>query len=228
MTLGIYGTISYPDQKLNLQLFFSPEKQATGHFEDGYNGVLIKELIRKAEPFGTIKLTKEELMDYGTGTWYFDGEEVAQITKYLRYNISNVSFKDILPQHYHNNYRFTFWILSYGWVPAIILITFVIGLFAMLFVVSSKIKNKLGATLSFSCSVCLGIQMILYLLGNFGYQYGFFSTLPFISEGLSSITTNMILVGMILSAYRYDNVINEDSYEFKKPKRNLLDESSIS
>lgn len=221
ITLGIYGTISFPTQKRNLQLFFSPEKQATNHWEDGYNGVLIKELLRKAEPFGTIKLTQEELMDYGTGAWYFDEEEVANITKYRHYNISNVTFEDILPQHYHNNYRFTFWILNYGWIPAIILITFVIGLFTTLFVVSSKIKNKLGAAIAFSCGVCLTIQMIIYLLGNFGYQYGSFSTLPFISEGLGSITINMTLIGMILSAYRYDNVIKEDSCEFKKPDLNI-------
>jgi len=35
-------------------------------------------------------------------------------------------------------------------------------------------------------------------MGNIGYQFGQFCNFPFISEGISSITTNMILAGLPL------------------------------
>lgn len=209
---GIYATVSVKDQKSNIIQFLNPEEQTQNHWQDSYNGILIKDLLSKAELFGKVRLTKEELMTYGTGAWFFDEEEVNQITKYLHYDEAGVTLNDILPQHYHNNYRFAFWILNYGRIPAIILILLVMGIYGVLFFVTSKIHNKLGHILALSCTISLTVQMMLYLLGNLGYQYGYFSTLPFISEGLCSITTNMILVGVILSAYRYDKVIREEKY----------------
>ncbi len=210
--IGIYGTVSVKDQKRNIIQFLNPEELTQNHWQDSYNGLLIQDLLRKTEPFGQVGLTKEELMTYGTGAWFFDGEEVNQITKYLHYDEASVTLEDILPQHYHNNYRFAFWILNYGRIPAILLILLVMGIYGVLFFVTSKIHNKLGHILALSCTLSLAVQMMLYLLGNLGYQYGYFSTLPFISEGLCSITTNMILVGVILSAYRYDKVIREEKY----------------
>lgn len=210
--LVIYGTVSVKDQKSNIIQFLSPQDQTKNHWQDSYNGILIKDLLSKAELFGQVRLTKEELMIYGTGAWFFDEEEVNQITKYLHYDEADVTLNDILPQHYHNNYRFAFWILNYGRIPAIILILLVMGIYGVLFFVTSKIHNKLGHILALSCTMSLAVQMMLYLLGNLGYQYGYFSTLPFISEGFCSITINMILVGVILSAYRYDKVIREEKY----------------
>jgi hypothetical protein len=210
--ISIYGAVSFTDQKTNIGLFFAPEKQATDHWKDGYNGVLMKRLLSTANLFGPMELSKEELMNYGTGAWYFEEEEVAEITHYLHYDESTVSLEEILPQHYHNNYRFAYWILKYGYLPGVLPILMVISLFGIMFVVTGKIRNKLGHTLALTCSVCLSSQMLLYLLGNLGYQYASFSTLPFISEGLCSITTNMILVGCVLSAYRYDRVIREEKY----------------
>ncbi len=212
VTLGIFGAVSLKEQERNIRMFLNPEQQADNHWQDGYNGVLMKDLLKKAELAGPIRLSKEELMHYGTGAWFFNQEEVDNITRYLNYDESEVTLEDILPQHYHNNYRFAFWILKYGWIPALVLIAFIISLYGLLFAVTKKINNKLGHILALSCSVCLSVQMVLYLFGNLGYQYGYFSTLPFISEGLCSITTNMVLVGIILSAYRYDSVIKEENY----------------
>ena len=50
-------------------------------------------------------------------------------------------------------------------------------------------------------------RQVFYLLGNFGYQYGTFPNLPMVSEGRISILFNMLLLGMIFSAYRYDRVM---------------------
>lgn len=212
LVLAVYGALSAKDQKENLQLFFNPESQVTDHWQDAYNSVLIKELLGRSKAIGAIGLSSEELMNYGTGEWHFNEGEVSNITKYLHYDKTNVTLENILPQYYHNNYRFACWVFNYGWIPAIILIIFVFCIYTLLFSLTRKIHNKIGRVISMGSSLCLAAQMLFYLAGNFGFQYGYFVTLPFVSEGLCSIIVNMILVGIILSAYRYDCVFKEDSY----------------
>ena len=63
---------------------------------------------------------------------------------------------------------------------------------------------------------CLLWQGVLYLLGNLGYQYASFSNLPLISEGRMSIMANMLLLGMIYSAYRFDRVVDEGILELRE------------
>ena len=48
------------------------------------------------------------------------------------------------------------------------------------------------------------------LAGNFGFQFAWFPAFPFLSEGLASISTNMVLAGMIASAYSYDHAVEEE------------------
>ena len=53
------------------------------------------------------------------------------------------------------------------------------------------------------------MQAGLYFSGNFGFQFAWFTTLPFLSEGLASIVVNMILAGLIVSACGYDHLVEE-------------------
>jgi len=53
------------------------------------------------------------------------------------------------------------------------------------------------------------VQTMLYIAGNLGYQYEYFTNLPLVSEGKISIVINMLLLGFIFSAYRYDKMIEE-------------------
>lgn len=210
MTAEIYLCASWSSQKGNIELFITPEKQAESYWDDGYNGVLMKELLRRAGFAGTVELTQEELMNYGTGAWFLDQDQVHEKTTYLHYDRDSVTWTDILPQHYYNNYRIAWWILKYGWGPACVLIAAAAGFYAALFWTSGKIKNPMGKTLALSCSFCLAAQAILYVLGNFGFQYGWFCNLPILSEGLLSISVNMLLTGLVLSVYRYDTVIRRE------------------
>lgn len=216
--LSIYGLVSANVQRKNLIQFFCPE-QTQDQWEDSYNGVLMKELLSRAELLGPVKLTQKELINYGTGAWFFDKKDQEQIEKNPNYNEESVTLIDILPQHYHNNYRFAFWVLHYGWIPAIFLILMIMGIYVALIYVTSMIHNRLGYLFALSCTITLSGQMILYLLGNLGYQYGWFCTLPFISEGVCSITVNMILAGLILSAHRYDKVVRAENYLIKSKKK---------
>ena len=104
---------------------------------------------------------------------------------------------DILPQHYHNNYLIAVTMFLYGRIPGLLLAAVLAGFYLVLF------------SLACCCGFCLLGQSILYVLGNLGYQYACFTNLPLVSEGKISILFNMMLLGFIFSAYRYDHVLEE-------------------
>ncbi len=205
-----------------LELFINPEAQTESPWEDGYNNVLIRELLGRAKGIGKIELSQEELVRYRTAQWYYeDGPGVwggnginRTLEDYVDYRMQyqypyELELLDILPQHYHNNYRIARWILQYGWLPGIVLTLFLCTAYGFLFITAFRIRNRLGRIVALSGSLAIGIQFLFYLLGNFGCQFGMFGNLPFVSEGLASITGSALMAGLILSAYRFDTVVTE-------------------
>lgn len=222
-----------PSQDYYLQVFAAPETVTNDVWDDSYNGLLIQELLSRTPATKGISLTPAEMMDYSTGRWYFESRDETQIrwvyepdadilkerrdpqnpnyrnTAPVYHNESNVTLWDILPQHYHNNYLITVVILLYGWLPAMCLLALPVLFYLVLFACILSIRGKLAGSVAFCCGILLLMQGILYLLGNLGYQYETFTNLPLISEGRVSIIANMLLLGFIFSAYRYDRVIDE-------------------
>lgn len=218
----------------NMQAFLSPRTMIRSTWDDTYNGVLIRELLSRTPLTRGISLTPEEMMEYGTGAWYFASRDTREIgmdatgyssnrqlfesyedwepgtaSRYIHYNEGNVTLWNILPQHYHNNYVIAVCILLFGWLAGLAL-TGTVGLFYLfLFSCILRIRGHLASALAFCCGQCLLWQGIFYLLGNLGYQYASFPNMPLISEGRVSIMFNLVLLGMILSAYRFDRVIDE-------------------
>ena len=216
--LLFYGML--PGQSRYFQAFVNPEANAYDTLSDSYNGVLIQELLSKSPLAGRISLTPEELMEYGTGEWYFsygDAREAAAEGKkpfsehhrsIFRSDPSDVTLWNILPQHYANNYLLAVFILQFGWLAGILFLTVMAAFYAVLFSCIRRIHGALAGAVSFHCGLCLLFQSVLYILGNFGFQYGSFTNLPMVSEGSISILVNMLLLGFIFSAYRYDRVID--------------------
>lgn len=189
----------------NIQSFFKPEKTATSVFDDGYNSILLKELLKRTKLIGKVELTKDEMISYKLGTWYFDSIEDDK-RSYLMQFLEEPVLDTILPQYSYNNYRITTWFLYYGSIPGVLLLTLILSFYCLLIYKILKIKNPLGKLIALSCYIALLLQTVIYILSNFGYQFGKIGTLPFISEGSASISANIILVGFIISAYRFDKV----------------------
>lgn len=243
--LVIAGIIIYHPpgySRRTFDTFLSPESNVTSTWDDSYNGILIQELLRRTPLMSGIELTPDEMMDYGTGAWYFASRDPKQIgidmtsmtseeyleqkayineirkqggrPQYIYYTRDTVTQWDILPQHYHNNYLIAVCILMFGWLPGIAFVGVILMFYLFLFSCIRKIYGELAATLAFCCGQCLLWQTIFYVLGNFGYQYCTFPNLPLVSEGRFSIIFNLILLGMIYSAYRYDHVVEcwEETY----------------
>ena len=72
-----------------------------------------------------------------------------------------------------------------------------------------RIRNGLGRLVSFSAGLLFALQTAVYLLEGLGFQFGGFPNLPFVAEGTISITGSAVLAGLILSAYRFDTVLEE-------------------
>ncbi len=224
--------------RTNMKNFLTPQSSVRATWDDTYNAILIQELLSKTPLSHGLELSSEELMNYGTGAWYFasrdpkflyinasefetdkEQEEVYEKVRILReqgyspryiyFTEDNVTIWDVLPQHYHNNYLIAVTIILFGWLPGLALIGAIVLFFVFLFSCINRIHGKLASSLAFCCGQCLLWQGVFYLLGNFGYQYSNFPNLPMISEGRVSIMFNMLLLGLIFSAYRYDRVMEE-------------------
>ena len=224
LLLWTFCALQWKDVSRNIQMFINPNARAsvTSSWDDSYNNVLIRELLSKAEPIGKIELSKEELVRYGTAQWYYeDGEgtwngntspnenfedEIAYRMQFL----DDPEIEDVMPNHYHNNLRIALWILKYGWIPALAILGLIIATQVVIFQTSWKIHNRLGRIVAIAGSITLAVQNIFYICGNFGFQFGKFGNLPFVSEGLVSIAGTMTMAGIILSAYRFDTVVKEE------------------
>lgn len=234
LSIGLFA--ASPSQDYQFKVFAAPETVTNSVWDDSYNSLLIQELLSRTPATSGISLTPAELMDYSTGRWYFESRDETKIrwiyepndeilkagrdplnpnyrnTAPVYHNESNVTLWDILPQHYHNNYLIALAILLFGWIPAMCLLALPVLFFAVLFACILKIRGKLAGSVAFCCGTILLAQGILYLLGNLGFQYGTFTNLPLVSEGRISILANMLLLGFIFSAYRYDRVIDETAH----------------
>lgn len=204
----------------NIKLFFHPEMKASvcNSWDDSYNNVLIRELLGRAELLGEIPLSEEELIRYGTSQWYYeDGDgkwnhgsyTLEEEINYQMQFLEDPKLEDILPQHYHNNYRIAWWALKYGILPALCILGVIVAAEIAMFWTALRIRNHLGRLVALAGSITLLVQNLFYFAGNLGCQFGAFGNLPFISEGWVSITGTMLLAGLVLSAYRFDTVVKE-------------------
>lgn len=221
-----------------LKAFTAPQTQVRDHWNDTYNSVLIQELLSRTPFAGGLSLSPEELMDYRTGAWYFASREPRNISIAINDSLTpqekealqqkwhelnsqgfspgivheteeTVTLWDILPQHYHNNYIIAVVIFLSGWIGGFLLLAAIALFYLLLFRCILKIRGNLASCTAFACGQILLWQTILYILGNFGFQYCAFPNLPLLSEGRISMVFNMVFVGFILSAYRYDLVTAE-------------------
>lgn len=179
-TLGIFCLFYFPFIQSELTTY-QKEMQVELSFDDNDN-ILIQSLLGKAQFWGMADISA------------FHMKEDTQL-------------EDILPQYYQIDYRIAYWILKYGIFPAIFILIGVLRLYFTLWRVTQMICNRTYRLFAYACLFCLILQFSFYFIGNLGFQLAWFCNFPIISEGISSITVNIILIGTILIFYRYDMVL---------------------
>lgn len=106
-----------------------------------------------------------------------------------------------------SNYILTYVFSYYGILAAVILL-FVLGFFIFkVFKISLRQKNQLGLVIGIGCSMVFSVQIIMYVMVNFTIIPTTSVFLPLFSYGGTGTIVSYALIGILLSIYRYENVI---------------------
>lgn len=98
---------------------------------------------------------------------------------------------------------------QFGILAAIALVILVAVLSIKLLQISLHQKNKLGMIISLGCSLIFVIQSVEYILVNLGMLPPSGLYFPLISYGGNGMLQTCLLLGLLLSTYRYQNVVQE-------------------
>lgn len=115
----------------------------------------------------------------------------------------------VLPQS--GDYVMAYAAAYYGILAAVLLAALIGFLFLRLLRVSLRQKNQLGMLMGASCSVIFLVQLVLYIFVNTGLLPNSGTYCPFVTNGASGMLITYLMLGLILSIYRYQNVISEKS-----------------
>lgn len=132
------------------------------------------------------------------------------VLKGLNKNISlfGMSSNDVIGQlpDFDSDYVFTYICNSYGSIVGITAVALLVALSILMLGAVLKQKNELGLLMGFGCSSVIVINLVINLLVIFGMLPNTSSFFPFLSYGSSNILLCYLLMGMILSVYKYKNV----------------------
>lgn len=115
------------------------------------------------------------------------------------------------------DYMLLYLIASYGILATVLIFGIMAFLFLRFLGLALKQRSQMGMIMGAGCSIVLLLQMLFYILINLGLMPMGSSSCPFFTLGGSWIVVNYTLLGIMLSIYRYQNVISE-----RQLKRRLI------
>lgn len=96
----------------------------------------------------------------------------------------------------------------------ILILLAIIALFAILCIKMFRMtfyqKNQLGMAMGLGCSLVLAVQIAEYFLMNFGLIPATTAFMPLFSYGGTGTIVSYLLLGILLSVYRYQNVVSDN------------------
>lgn len=103
------------------------------------------------------------------------------------------------------------YVFSYYGILAAVILLLVFGCFVFkVFKISLHQKNQLGLVVGIGCSLVFAVQIVMYVLVNFTVMPTISVFLPMFSCGGTGTIVFYALMGILLSIYRYQNVIPND------------------
>lgn len=121
---------------------------------------------------------------------------------------------------YNSDYIFVSLISAYGILAGVLAAALMLFLILKVFRVSFRQKNQLGMILGCGCGVVFLFQMGISVGMNLGLLPTTAAILPFFSAGGTGIVVSYALLGLVLSVYRYKNILPDKSQ--KKAVRSVL------
>ena len=95
----------------------------------------------------------------------------------------------------------------YGLLAVAAAVALLLFLCVKMFRISSRQKNQLGMMVGYGCAMVLLSQSGLVLAMNLGLLPSASITIPFFSAGGSNMVSSYILTGLVLSIYRYKDIL---------------------
>ncbi len=117
---------------------------------------------------------------------------------------------------FDNDYIFVSLIASYGVIAGILVIGLFLLLVVKIFRISLGQKNQLGMILGLGCGIVILLQLGMSIALPLGLIPSTAVIMPFFSSGGSGIVTAYILLGLVLSVYRYKNILPAENGQGRK------------
>lgn len=95
----------------------------------------------------------------------------------------------------------------YGLLAVAAAVALLLFLCVKMFRISSRQKNQLGMIVGYGCGMVLLLQSVTVIAMNLGLLPVTSMTVPFFSAGGSNVVSSYILTGLVLSIYRYKDML---------------------
>ena len=107
---------------------------------------------------------------------------------------------------WNTQYIFSYVMVTYGILAGILLVCMLALLIFMIFRIAFKQKNQLAMLMGCGCGMVIGLNVEVNIAQNLGLLPIFEGFLPFFSKSGGGILVCYIMMGIILSIYRYKNI----------------------
>ena len=141
------------------------------------------------------------------------GEEISAVMEPLRSAAANSHMVGSsaqamkgLEMYGDRDFLFTYILSFCGILTAVLFISLIAVLLFYLLKHTLRQRNQAGRIMGLGCTVVLVGRLVIYLLGNLGLQPYGDGYCPFLSTGGSSAVVTGILLGLLFSIYRYQNL----------------------
>lgn len=108
----------------------------------------------------------------------------------------------------------------YGIFLTVAIVTGLVLIVMKIFHISITQKNQLGMIVGMGCGLAFFVKIIASILINLQIIPYFSISMPFLSYGGSNTFVSYILLGLVLSVYRYKNILPKET-KMQKTKRRL-------
>ncbi|MBR1693208.1 MAG: FtsW/RodA/SpoVE family cell cycle protein [Lachnospiraceae bacterium] len=134
--------------------------------------------------------------------------QIRDILSGIRLSGSAQMIGDKLPNAY-NDFILIGIFAYFGAIVGILVCAAFLFFFVRVFAISFKQKNQLAMMIGTACALELFLRSVIYALSDFGVCPLTQMCMPFMSYGLWSALSNAVLTGLLLSIYRYEDVLSE-------------------
>lgn len=150
---------------------------------------------------------------------------ISQMFAHCRFMGSNLIKGEnagILPNE-NSDFLLIHLISYYGLLVGIIVIGVLIFLIVKMFHISIRQKNQLGMITGCGCSLVFAMLGVINLLENIGLFPNATTYLPFFSYGGTGTVVSYLLLGILLSIYRYKDILPTHQFNSPAAKKQILE-----